>query len=77
MLTTSAQGFAGGEDGLCGAFLLNPGTDAERKLPSAAVDLPLRQGDLLRVLTPGGGVHYQPVVAIVSNEVHKHPILRY
>jgi Hydantoinase/oxoprolinase N-terminal region len=58
MLTTSAQGFAGGEDGLCGAFLLSPGTDAERKLPSAAVDLPLRQGDLLRVLTPGGGVHY-------------------
>jgi len=50
-----AQGFAGGGEGLCGAFLLNPNTDAERKLPSAAVDLSLRQGDLLRVLTPGGG----------------------
>jgi N-methylhydantoinase B len=50
-----AQGFAGGGEGLCGAFLLNPGTDAERQLPSAAVDLSLRRGDLLRVLTPGGG----------------------
>jgi N-methylhydantoinase B len=50
-----AQGFAGGGKGLCGAFLLNPNTDAERKLPSAAVDLSLQRGDLLRVLTPGGG----------------------
>jgi N-methylhydantoinase B len=52
---TPAQGFAGGGEGLCGAFLLNPGTDAERQLPSAAVDVPLHRGDLLRVLTPGGG----------------------
>ena len=50
-----AQGFAGGGEGLCGAFVLNPNTDKERKLPSAAVDLSLRRGDLLRVLTPGGG----------------------
>ena len=50
-----AQGFAGGMEGLCGAFLLNPDTSEERQLPSAAVDLPLRRGDLLRVLTPGGG----------------------
>jgi N-methylhydantoinase B len=50
-----AQGFDGGDDGLCGAFVLNPDTAAERKLPSAAVDLPLKHGDLLRVLTPGGG----------------------
>jgi N-methylhydantoinase B len=50
-----AQGFAGGGEGLCGAFVLNPNTDTERKLPSAAVDLSLRRGDLLRVLTPGGG----------------------
>jgi N-methylhydantoinase B len=50
-----AQGFAGGGEALCGAFLLNPDTDVEKKLPSAAVDLPLQRGDLLRVLTPGGG----------------------
>jgi N-methylhydantoinase B len=48
--------------GLCGAFLLNPGTDEERQLPSAAVDLPLRRGDLLRVLTPGGGGLGKPPV---------------
>ncbi len=50
-----AKGFAGGGEGLCGAFLLNPNTDAEKRLPSAAVDLPLQRGELLRVLTPGGG----------------------
>jgi N-methylhydantoinase B len=50
-----AQGFQGGGDGQCGAFLLNPDSAAEQRLPAAAVDLPLRKGDLLRVLTPGGG----------------------
>jgi N-methylhydantoinase B len=53
--TYPAQGFADGGEALCGAFLLNPDTDAQRRLPSAAVDLPLSRGDLLRVLTPGGG----------------------
>jgi N-methylhydantoinase B len=51
----SAQGFAGGGEALCGSFLLNPDTSAERRLPAAAVDLVLERGDLLRVLTPGGG----------------------
>jgi N-methylhydantoinase B len=50
-----ARGVAGGGDGETGAFLLNPGTPAERRLPSAAVDLPLAPGDVLRVMTPGGG----------------------
>ncbi len=50
-----AQGRAGGGAGLCGAFLLNPGTEAECRLPAAAVDLELARGDLVRVLTPGGG----------------------
>jgi len=50
-----AQGFAGGGEALCGSFLLNPDTIAERRLPAAAVDLVLERGDLLRVLTPGGG----------------------
>jgi N-methylhydantoinase B len=53
--TRPARGFDGGGDGLCGIFLLNPGSEAERRLSSAAVDLPLNRGDLLRVLTPGGG----------------------
>jgi N-methylhydantoinase B len=50
-----AQGIAGGGNGLCGAFLLNPDGEAPRRLPSAAKDLPLKSGDLLRVLTPSGG----------------------
>jgi N-methylhydantoinase B len=50
-----AQGLDGGREGLCGAFLLNPGTAAEQQLPAAAVDLRLRRGDLIRVLTPSGG----------------------
>jgi N-methylhydantoinase B len=50
-----AQGAAGGREGLTGAFVLNPDTGAERRLPSAAVSLPLARGDVLRVLTPGGG----------------------
>jgi N-methylhydantoinase B len=50
-----AQGFAGGGEALCGSFLLNPDTITERRLPAAAIDLTLERGDLLRVLTPGGG----------------------
>jgi N-methylhydantoinase B len=50
-----ARGVAGGGDGATGVFLLNPETDAERRLPSAAVDLKLAKGDVLRVMTPGGG----------------------
>ena len=51
----AAQGRAGGGPGQCGVFLLNPGTQRERRLPAAAVDLELARGDLLRVMTPGGG----------------------
>jgi N-methylhydantoinase B len=53
--TRPARGFSGGQDGLCGAFLLNPETPDQQILPGAAVDLPLRRGDVLRVLTPSGG----------------------
>ncbi|HEX3572981.1 MAG TPA: hydantoinase B/oxoprolinase family protein [Rhodopila sp.] len=53
--TRAAQGRNGGGEGLCGRFMLNPDTGRERILPAAAVDLALERGDLLRVLTPGGG----------------------
>lgn len=55
-----ARGVAGGGDGATGVFLLNPDTPAERRLPSAAVDLPLARGDVLRVMTPGGGGFGKP-----------------
>ena len=50
-----ASGMAGGGDGGLGEFILNPGTFAERRLPSAAAEIRLRKNDLLRVCTPGGG----------------------
>ncbi len=50
-----ALGVFGGGAGATGSFLLNPGSSDERRLPPAANDMPLRSGDLLRVLTPGGG----------------------
>ncbi|MHB8575140.1 MAG: hydantoinase B/oxoprolinase family protein [Dehalococcoidia bacterium] len=48
-------GVAGGRAGRTGAFLLNPSTSAERLLPSIGDDIALAAGDLLRVITVGGG----------------------
>jgi N-methylhydantoinase B len=51
----AARGTRGGGTGEAGQFILNPGSAEERKLPSAAADLALPRGSLLRVCTPGGG----------------------
>ena len=51
----AAQGMAGGEAGALGAFVLNPETPAERKLPSAAADVRLPRDSVLRIATPSGG----------------------
>jgi N-methylhydantoinase B len=51
----AAQGAAGGGPGATGAFVLNPGTPAERRLPSAAADVPLPRDSVLRICTPGAG----------------------
>ena len=50
-----AKGIAGGDDGAVGAFILDPGTDTERKLPAAVKEMQLPRDALLRVATPGGG----------------------
>ena len=50
----ASPGMAGGESGACGAFVLNPDTPQEQKLPSAAADVPLPRGSVLRICTPGG-----------------------
>ncbi|HEY3867924.1 MAG TPA: hydantoinase B/oxoprolinase family protein [Actinocrinis sp.] len=49
-----AVGRDGGEDGGLGGFVLNPGRDDERRLPSVVRGLVLKRGDVLRVDTPGG-----------------------
>jgi N-methylhydantoinase B len=51
----AATGTAGGEAGMTGAFILNPGTSAETVLPAAAAEVRLPRGSVLRVMTPGGG----------------------
>jgi N-methylhydantoinase B len=48
-------GVAGGRAGRTGGFILNPGTPEERTLPPIGDDIELREGDLLRVVTVGGG----------------------
>ncbi|GIX47972.1 MAG: methylhydantoinase [Candidatus Tectimicrobiota bacterium] len=48
-------GVKGGKAGKIGCFVLNPGTPQERRLPPFGDNLELRQGDVLRVQTAGGG----------------------
>jgi N-methylhydantoinase B len=51
----AAPGAAGGGSGAKGAFVLDPETAKERKLPAAAADVPLPRGTVFRICTPGGG----------------------
>lgn len=51
----AAKGLNGGKDGALGAFILNPDTPAMQVLPSTSSSTPLNKGDLLRIITPGGG----------------------
>ena len=50
----AAGGIVGGGDGAKGEFIFNPGQSDERKLPSAAADIPLPRGSVLRICTPAG-----------------------
>jgi N-methylhydantoinase B len=51
----AAQGGCGGLPGAVGEFVVNPGQPDERRLPSAAADVPLPRGSVLSIRTPGGG----------------------
>jgi N-methylhydantoinase B len=48
-------GVAGGMAGRSGAIVVNPGTPRQREVPPIAADVRLDAGDLLRVLSVGGG----------------------
>lgn len=50
-----ALGRQGGSPGSLGQFVLNPGGEGERKLGSTFSEMTLRSGDLLRIVSPGGG----------------------
>jgi N-methylhydantoinase B len=51
----SPYGVAGGKAALPYRAIVNPGTPDERHLPGLIDDLPLRAGDVLRLMTTGGG----------------------
>jgi len=54
-VTYPAWGVNGGHSGRPGRLIVNPGMPDERELKPLSDNNCLRQGDLLRMLTPGGG----------------------
>jgi len=53
-------GLFGGAPGATGSVTLNPGTDAERRLPSKIPYHRVRAGEVLRLLAPCGGGYGDP-----------------
>ncbi len=49
------HGCAGGRDGRAGDIVINPDGPSAKRLPTRYADYPLRQGDIFRLDTPGGG----------------------
>ena len=56
----AAPGAKAGGKGAVGAFILNPGTPEEQKLPAAAADVRLPRNSVLRIATPSGGGYGDP-----------------
>ena len=50
-----ARGVGGGLDGRLGQILLNPGTPAQRRLATLADNIELQRGDVVRIMSAGGG----------------------
>ena len=55
------NGCAGGNSGSAGDIWINPGSQAAKRLPTRYADYPLREGDVFRLDTPGGGGHGDPL----------------
>jgi N-methylhydantoinase B len=53
-------GLEGGGPGAACAFVLNPETPGERRLPIVITSLPLAEGDVVSCRTPGGGGYGPP-----------------
>ena len=53
--TLQPWGVKGGRAGQGSVWLLNPDTPDEKVLPGKSDSIPVRKGDILRVLSPGGG----------------------
>ncbi len=54
------NGMAGGKPGRPGDIWINPETDRARRLPTRYADYPLKDGDVFRLDTPGGGGYGDP-----------------
>jgi len=54
------HGMAGGRDGRPGDIWINPDTDRAKRLPTRYADYPLKEGDVFRLDTPGGGGYGDP-----------------
>ena len=54
------HGCAGGRDGRTGDIVINPDSEIAKRLPTRYADYPLRQGDVFRLDTPGGGGYGDP-----------------
>ncbi|OYW10293.1 MAG: 5-oxoprolinase [Rhodospirillales bacterium 12-71-4] len=59
---TAAPGFEGGHAGGLARLRHNPGTPAEKPLPTATTALPMAAGDAVRIETPGGGGFGDPAL---------------
>ena len=73
----AADGGDGGAKGALGAFVLNPGSADERKLPAAAADVKLPRGSVLRICTPAGGGYGKPATrdrAAIERDVREDRI---
>jgi N-methylhydantoinase B len=55
------DGCAGGKPGRTGAIVINPDTASPVRLPTRYADYPLKDGDIVRLDTPGGGGFGDPL----------------
>jgi N-methylhydantoinase B len=55
------NGCAGGNTGRPGDIWINPESKEAKRLPTRYADYPLKQGDIFRLDTPGGGGHGDPL----------------
>jgi N-methylhydantoinase B len=56
------HGCGAGRDGRAGDIVINPDHESAQRLPTRYADYPLRQGDIFRLDTPGGGGFGDPFV---------------
>jgi N-methylhydantoinase B/acetone carboxylase, alpha subunit len=59
--TIPPHGVNGGKDGRTGDIWINPGKDNAKRLPTRYADYPLKESDVFRLDTPGGGGFGDPL----------------